>query len=250
MGNYSVSICMGALNEANSLRKCIETILSDCDKEDIKEILVCICDYTTDECRQVISELQNKYPDISIQPVYQPPEEKYLGGACRTTFPVVTGTHILVMSVDLECGPEYVSEIIRLSKENPGALVKGSRWMRDSVFHGYGHLRKIANKVFQIYMRVLFRWSITDYTYSFEAAPTDVFRTMYFRQNGKAATLEMVADPVSRGIEVVEFPVIWQRREEFAHNKTPLEDFRMLCLYVATSLSIRFMKKKKIKSTD
>ena len=245
MGNYSVSICMGALNEAHSLRKCIETIAKDCNKEDIKEILICICDYTTDECKQVISELQGEYPDLSIQTVYQPPQEKYLGGACRVTFPVVTGTHILVMSSDLECGPEYVARIIRLSKENPDKLVKGSRWLPDSVFHGYGALRKAGNKLFQIYMNILYGRGITDYTYSFEAAPTEVFRSMYFRPDGRAATLEMVADPIRRGVEVVEFPVDWHRREEFAHRKTPAEDFKMLMLYLRTSLIIRFMKTDK-----
>lgn len=244
MEDYSVSICIGALNETNSLRKCIETIYKNCEKDDIKEILICICDYTTNDCKQAIKDIQSDYPDFPVKTVYQPPEEKNLGGACRSTFRVAAGTHILAMSSDLECGPEYVSQIIKLSKENPEKLIKGSRWLPNSVFHGYGTLRKAGNKLFQIYMQILFRKNITDYTYSFEAAPAEVFRAIDYRKNGKAAALEMVAEPVKKGIEVKEFPVVWKNREEFAHKKSFFEDFKLLVLYICTSLSIKFTKNK------
>ena len=235
---------MAAVNEAVSLRICVDTILDKCRKEDIKEILICICDRTTENCKKTIGELQKDYSGTIIQSIEQPPDDKNLSGACRVTFDAASGTHILAMSSDLECNPEYVPALIEQSKQNPGMLIKASRWTDGSVFDGYGALRKIANKSFQVFMNALFKAGITDYTYPFIIAPADCLKENRYKKNGKAAAIEMVAEPLIRGIKVKEIPVTWRNREEFPEKKHFGKDVKQLFFYFSEALNIKFGNNK------
>ena len=244
MDNYDVSICTFAVNEVESLQICVQTILARCDNSDIKEIIFCTCKKTLDESLRTISRLQKQYPDILIRTVEQPPESKYWGEACRTLFRTATGSHILSMSSDLECNPEYVADLIEKSKQNPDMLIKASRWIEGSVFKGYGTFRKIGNKVFQFFMIILFGKEITDYTYSFQIAPARVFKETYFHKNGRTVAVELIAGPIMRGIKVKEIPIVWRKREESHEKKRIIKDITHLFWYFIIAIDIRFRLKR------
>ena len=236
---------MAAINEVVSLRICIDTILAKCESKDIKEILICVCSRTTEDCIKTIHELREKYPETVIQSIEQPDDNNNLSGACRVTFDAACGTHILAMSSDLECNPEYVPELIRHSKQNPDMLIKASRWIDGSIFDGYGAFRKIANKCFQIFMKTIFGSGLTDYTYPFLIAPAGVLKKNNYKTSGKAAAVEMVTEPIMRGVEVKEIPVVWRSREEFPEKKHIIKDTKQLFYYFSEAVNIRFKTKKK-----
>lgn len=243
---YSVSICTFAMNETESLRICVDTVLQTCRTEDIREILICSCDRTTPECRETIVKLQKQYSQVLIREIWQPPETKRWGGACRALFDAAAGTHILSMSSDLECDPKYVSKLIELSKQNPDKMIKASRWLEDVEFSGYGALRKTGNLLFQKYLSLLFGKKLTDYTFSFQIAPADVFRDTVFHKNGRTVAVELICGPIMRGVEILEIPTPWKKRTE--HPETA--GFRLkkdtVCLfwYFIVTLDIRFRLKK------
>ena len=241
---YSVSICTFAVDETESLRICIRTILKNCQREDLKEIIICTCSRTTAACRETIRQMQEEHPDVAIRAMEQPPESLHWGAACRVMFDAATGTHILSMSSDLECNPSYVGALIDQSKQNPAALVKASRWMDGAGFTDYGFHRKLGNRAFQLYMRLLFGPGLTDYTYSFQIAPAGVFRDTYFHRNGRTVAIELIAGPVMRGIPVMEIPVPWKKRTDGQKRKSLRRDAVHLFWYCLTALDIRFRLKR------
>ena len=241
---YSVSICTFAVDETETLRICVDTILRNCHKEDIREIIICTCSRTTAASRDCIRQLQEEHPDIAIRDIEQPPESLHWGAACRVMFDAAAGTHILSMSSDLECNPDYVPALISQSKKNPAALVKASRWLAGAGFTDYGVLRKAGNRAFQLYMRLLFGPGVTDYTYSFQIAPADVFRSTYFHKNGRTVAIELIAGPVMRGVPVTEIPVPWEKRTDGKKRKSLRRDAVHLFWYCLTALDIRFRLKR------
>lgn len=240
MKNYSVSICTFGVNETDSLAVCVDTILSKCNRGDIEEIIICTCERTTDLCLETIEKLKRKYPDTKIIDIKQPPESKYWGGACRTMFDAATGSHILSMSSDLECNPDYVPNLITASKASPDSLIKASRWLNSSEFNGYGNLRKAGNKAFQLFMRVLFKSSITDYTYSFQIAPADVFKKTYFHKNGRTVAVELIAEPLMKNIQIKEIPINWKKRPGKKSGRSFFKDINHLFWYIIAVFDIRF----------
>lgn len=244
--NYSVSICTFAVNEAESLRVCVDTILRTCRREDVREILICTCERTTRESLDTIACLQKENPGVPIRALAQPRERKNWGGACRTLYDAASGTHILSMSSDLECDPAYVAELIALSRQRPDVLVKASRWLDGAGFTGYGTLRKAGNRLFQGYMSLLFGRKLTDYTFSFEVGPADVFRETYFHKNGKTVAVELICGPVMRGVEILEIPAAWKKRTEYTEKRgfRLKKDFVNVFWYLIVALDIRFRLKK------
>ena len=240
MSDYSVSICTFAVNEVVSLRICVDTILKTCDKDDLCEIIICTCERTTAETREVIAQLAENSTDVPIRNVEQPSWSSHWGEACRVMFDAAAGTHILCMTSDLECNPDYVAELIRLSKAAPEKLIKASRRMPGSVFKGYGGIRKLGNSVFQRYMELIFRGRLTDYTYSFLIAPLPVLRKTYFHKNGRTVAIELITEPLMRNVQIVEIPIVWRKREEASEKKRIFKDPVNLFWYFIVSLDIRF----------
>lgn len=245
MNDYSVSVCTFAVNEVVSLRICVETILNTCNKTDLQEIIICTCKKTTAESRNMIATLQTEHPDVPIIEIEQPPESDFWGEACRVMYTAATGTHILSMTSDLECNPDYVQPLIEHSKKAPEMLIKCSRWKKGSEFKGYGRLRKLGNRVFQGYMQLLFGRDVTDYTYPFQIAPSKVFKTAVFHKNGRTVAIELIAGPKRRGTEIREIPMVWKKREEFETGKRFFKDFDRVFWYFFTALDIRFRRRKK-----
>ena len=240
MNDFSVSICTFAVNEVASLRICVETILNTCDKTDIKEIIICTCRKTTGESRKTITALQMEHPDISIIEIEQPPESDYWGEACKVMFAAASGTHILSMTSDLECNPDFVRKLIGVSKKNPHALIKCSRWKNGAEFNGYGGVRKFGNRLFQRYMQLLFGKGVSDYTYSFQIAPATIFKETRFHKNGRTIAIELIAGPKVKGVPIIEIPFIWKKREEPQIRPILSNDLIRVFWSFIVALDIRF----------
>ena len=111
----NVTILLPAMDETYSLKQTVDIIAGTNVKEDIAEFILLLCDRTTAETRKTAEELVEKYKDRI--PVYIHNQElPFVGGAIREGINLAKGSHVVMMSSDLETDPHVIREFVAHAK--------------------------------------------------------------------------------------------------------------------------------------
>lgn len=229
-------VLIAAINETFSLRETVEGLEKACAPEDLVEICILLHpERTTPECRAtaeaLVAESAGRTP---VRIVHQ--TLPFAGGAYRSAFPGMKGSHCVMMSADLETPPEAVGRMIAESKRNPQAVVTASRWMKGGGFTGYSPVKRICNAVFQKAFSILYLTRLSDLTYAFRLFPVGLMRAIDWKETRHPFFLETSLVPLRLGVPFVEIPARWSPRPEGASQNSFLANFR----YFKTAFRVRF----------
>ena len=231
----SVSVILPVLDETDSLRETVETILRDCDP-DIREFLVVVCARTTPQSLAVCDALKARLGDrMKIIRQTLP----YLGGATRDAFDEARGSsHVLMMASDLETPPERVAAFLAEAKRRPEALITGSRWLKGGGFENYDPLKLVLNWLFQHIFRLLYWTKLGDLTYGYKTLSREIIKTIPWQGTLHEMFIETTVRPLRRGYRIEQVPTIWIGRREGESKNQFLRNFR----YVRTALQTLWNK--------
>ena len=137
-------------------------------------------------------------------------------------------------------------KMIEAAKQDGERIASASRWMKGCSFYHYGRIKKALNFAAQIFLRVLFRSKITDFTNPVQIAPTELYQAIAFENEGFPILIEMVLKPLRLGYRFTEIPTNCYERKQGKSNNS----FRQTAAYFTTALHIRFMKKEDILKPD
>jgi glycosyltransferase involved in cell wall biosynthesis len=129
----SASIIIPVINETTSLRQTVEIILREVRREDLRELVIVVCQKTTAESMAVVGQLQQELGDLLVVLQQRRP---FIGGALRDAFEIARGSHVLMMASDLETNPADVVRLIGEERKNPSGIVTASRWLGGGAFRG------------------------------------------------------------------------------------------------------------------
>lgn len=233
----NVTVLLPAINETYSLSQTIEILLETCNKQDIAEIIILLSEKSTDDCRKTAEELVEKYSvvvDIYIH--YQ--RLPFVGGAIREGIELSKGSHLILMSTDLETSPELVCEFIKMEKENPDCIITASRWMKGCRFKGYSRIKLICNYVFQKMIGILYRTKLTDLTYAYRIFPSDIMKKIKWEEFQHPFFLETALKPLRLKVKFIEIPANWNARTEGESQNAFFDNFK----YFKTVWHVRFCK--------
>lgn len=237
---HSVSIIIPAINETDSLSRTVDIVYDTCSKEDIAEIIIVLCDRTTQACVKTAENIQVKYRLYPIRIYYQ--KEPFIGAAYKEAFMIAAGSHILIMSADMETDPIEVQEFIAQQKQYPDSVILGSRWMKGGRFQGYHKIKLILNLIFQQMLSVLFLTRMSDMTLGYKSFPAPLVRSINWVEKKHPIFLEMALKPLRLGVEMREIPCSWKPRLQGESQNSFFSNFR----YFKTAFSNRFIKKSQI----
>ena len=231
---YMLSIVLCAVDETFSLRETFDGIdrfhLAD-------EYLFVLSQTCTDGCLRTVKELCARE---DCRYIIQ--SGRGFGNAIRDAIFEVRGTHMLLWSADGATDSAAYPELVRLSKENPDTVVTVSRWLSDDGFPGYNPVRKVVNRVSQRMFALLFRSDQTDLTNPTQIAPTELYRSIRWEENGFDFLPELIFKPIRLGVRFIEVPgKCLPRREGKSHSS-----FRELVLYYFRILHIYRMDRSEI----
>lgn len=235
----NVTIITGAVNETDSLRKTVLTLMKICEHGDLREIVISCSPKITPQCRAVLDELiaiQNDVPIVTF-------EQKRRGlGTVVEAIERARGSHCILLDsdlgLDLECVPKMIEEV----KKNGDTIISTSRWLKGCEFHGYNKTKRVLNYVAQIFLKVLYQKRITDFTNPFQIVPTELYQSIAWESEGFPIFLEAVLKPVRLGYKFIEIPTNCYSRKQGKSSNS----FRQTAEYLPTALHIRFMNKKDI----
>ncbi len=215
MKNFeNISILLPTLNETYSFVKTINTILDTCDSKNIKEFRVIICERTTKNSLASIEEGRKISEGRGVPFVVVNQKLPFAGGAVRDGITTALGSHILMMAPDLETSPDNVSDFIAMAKKYPDDMITASRWLKKGSFSGYNPLKLWLNLLFQKIFTTLYGVNLTDITFGYRLAPTELLQNINWEEVKHPFFLETALKPIRLGVTIHEIPVLWKSRVE------------------------------------
>jgi len=235
-----VTIIIGTTDEDSALRETVDTIMSTCDAKDIGKILMVKPKNASEGCNNAIKAMEEKYKGIAFGLEQTRP---FIGGAIRDGFDAADTSHIMLLPGDKAISLDCVPEMIKRVKEKPDVISKTSRWLEKDSFHNYNPMRKVLNRLSQVFLRILYGVRLTDFTSPVQTAPAELYRRCDWQELNFPFMVEMVLLPLRMGAEFEEFPVRCYGRQEGKSKNS----VGQTALYLKTALRVRFTK---IKETE
>lgn len=237
----NVTILLPAMDETYSLKETVDTIASTCKTSDLAEFIILMCDRTTKESREVAEGLVEEYG--ARIPIYIHNQTlPFVGGAIREGFDLAKGSHVVLMSSDLETDPGVIQEFIAQGKKHPARIITASRWRKGGGFEHYNKVKLVCNLIFERVIGLFYFVNLTDITYAFRMFPTDLMQSIEWTELKHPFFLETALKPIRLGVKFIEIPAHWAARTEGVSQNSFFANFK----YFKTAWNNRFLKKKDI----
>jgi glycosyltransferase involved in cell wall biosynthesis len=239
----SVTIVLPVINETFSLRQSVDILLRDVPRTDICELLIVVCARTTPASMSVVDELKREHTDLVVVLNQKRP---FLGGALRDAFDAARGSHVIIMSSDLETNPNEAHLLVEQSRAHPGSIITTSRWIRGGSFTGYSRIKLVCNWLFQRFFSVLYLTRLTDMTYGYRIFPTRLVQAIEWEELRHPFNLESMIKPLRLGVPALEIPSVWTARQEGESQNPFFRNFE----YFRTGLKVRFAPRRSLLRRD
>ncbi len=241
----NVTILVPAIDETYSLAQTVDKIIDDNPPEDLAEIIFLFCNRTTIESRTITERLIEKYEEV-IPMIIHEQKLPFAGGAYREGIQMATGSHLIIISSDLETPPELVKDFITLAKTHPDAIITASRWIKGGSFHGYNKVKLVCNFIFEHIIAWLFFSNLSDLTFGYRIFPTELMKRINWEELKHPFFLETALKPLRLRTKFYEVPAKWVARTEGVSQNGFWQNFA----YFKTAFHIRFMRRKDILLSD
>ncbi len=230
-----VTILLPVMNEITSLNLTIQRIRLE-NKQNKFDFLVILSPKSEISAVNNAHELVKEYPnDVRVLTQIHP----MLGGALADGFQNAKGAKVIMMASDLETDPSSVKHLIEMSNLHPGAIVVTTRWKGNSAgFQGYSPIKKVLNKIFQLFIQISYQTRLSDLTYGFRLYPTAKVLDRDWTTTNFAFLLESILVFLRQREEIIEISTKWKARVEGASNNS----WKYFITYFTLAAKIRIMK--------
>ena len=235
-GFHGASIILPVINETYSLEQTVEIIEATCDPATVHEYIIVVCDRTTPDSLATCRAIRERLPSRCRVHSQRLP---FIGGAMQEAFDLAEGSHVVMMSTDLETDPALVQGFLTLSKAHPRAIITASRWIQGGGFQGYNRAKLWANYLFQKCLSALFWTKLTDLTYAFRLFPVPLVRAIVWEELKHPFFLETIIKPLRLGVDCIEVPAFWKARTEGESQNSFFANF----VYFRIALRVRFQSR-------
>jgi len=230
-----LSIIIPARNEADNLEDILNHL--DTNLTDIEFEVLLINDFSDDNTFQkakLIFDSKNKFKVFNNQ-------KKGLGGAINLGIQKAIGDKIVIMMADMSDNIEDLKKYNELiDKENVDAVL-GSRFIKGSEVTSYPFQKLILNRIFNLFVSLIFWNKYNDYTNAFKIYKTKILKDlMPLVSESFNIFLEIPLKIISRNYNYKIIPIKWKGREK-GHAKFKIKELRSKYLF---TLIYCFIEKK------
>lgn len=229
------------MDETYSLEQTVKIILDTCNHEDLAEIIIIVSPKTSNETLSTAEKLIAQYSDKAQIYVY---EQKlpFLGGAIRDGIKIAKGSHLVMMSADLETDPILINKFIEQAKKYPDGIITASRWRRGGSFKGYSKIKLVCNYIFEKAIAWFYFSNLSDMTFGYRLFPTELMQNINWEELKHPFCLETALKPLRLGVKFIEIPAKWQARTEGVSQNGFFATFK----YFRPAWHNRFLKREQI----
>lgn len=237
----NATILLPVMDETYSLSETVETILDICNPNDLAEFIILVCERTTVNARNTAEALVEKYSSRVHMYIHEQ-RLPFVGGAIREGFDLAVGSHLILMSSDLETDPHLIKDFIKYAKEAPDYIITASRWRKGGGFKNYNKIKLVCNWIFEHLIGWFYFSKLSDLTYGFRIFPTKLVQQIKWEELKHPFFLETALKPLRLGVKFKEIPVRWVARTEGVSQNSFFANFK----YFKTAWHIRFLHPNEI----
>lgn len=241
MSYKNATILLPAMDETYSMRQTVETILHTCRRKDLCELIFLLCERTSEESRATAESLIKDYGRYIPMYIHEQ-ELPGVGGAIREGIDLAKGSHVVMMSTDLETDPNVMRVFIYAAKKYPNHIITASRWRKGGGFDNYNKVKLICNLIFEKSIAVLYGVGLSDLTYAYRIFPTDLMQSIKWEELKHPFFLETALKPLRLGVKFIEVPGHWAARTEGVSQNGFFDNFK----YFRTAFHNRLLKEEDI----
>lgn len=231
----NLSIIIPCRNEEFGIKKTISTINKKLKNKIIYEIII-INDFSTDKTLDVIKKISIKNKKIN----FFNNRNKGLGGAINLGINKSKSKFIVIVMSDLSDSPEDILNYYNIIKTNKYDAIFGSRFLKKSKIIDYPVKKLILNRVFNIFVKLIFNSDYNDFTNAFKIYKKSALKNIRpLISESFNIFLEIPLKIITRNYKYKIIPINWKNR------KLGLEKFKIQELgskYLFTLLYIIFEK--------
>ncbi|HEV7769283.1 MAG TPA: glycosyltransferase family 2 protein [Solirubrobacterales bacterium] len=204
-----LSVVMPAQNEEGSVGATVEGLVTALEREEIDYEIVVVNDDSEDSTEAVVAAIGAANPRVRCRRSHY---ERGFGMAIRAGLDVFEGDAVAIVMADASDDPEDLVSYHRLLEEG-WDCVFGSRFMPGAKVYDYPRLKLVANRIFNQFIRVLFRHRYNDTTNAFKAYRRETIETISpLLSKHFNLTVEMPLKAIVRGHTYTVTPTSWTNR--------------------------------------
>jgi glycosyltransferase involved in cell wall biosynthesis len=234
-----LSVIMPVYNERATLDEVIPRVLAvpgHIKEQEVKEKLeglvielICVDDGSTDGSREILAQLQARYPQIRV---LLQPKNMGKGAALRRGIQESTGDFVIIQDADLEYDPSEYPLVLRPLIEGKADVVYGSRFLGSGPHRVLYFWHSVGNWILTLISNALTNMNLTDMETCYKAFRREVIQSIQIEEDRFGFEPEITVKIAKLRLRVYEVGIsYWGRTYEEGKKIGWRDGFRALfCL--------------------